>query len=237
LKELLKAVRDVLFPSDLTCDICGRETFGANLCEDCLKTLVLNDKASCPVCGRKTVQAEICMECKIRPPRFKRAVSAFSYEGGAVVLINKFKNGAGYLKEFFADKICEKLTNFPQYDCIVYVPLTRRAKRKRGYNQSELLANAVSKRTGKPVIRGAVEKKRRTEDQKNLSREERAKNLSGCFRVVKKEEVKSKRVLVVDDVLTTGATADEMTKVLLRAGAAQVYVATVASVEYKLKTS
>ncbi len=233
----MEAVRDVLFPSDLTCDICGRETFGTNLCEDCLKTLVLNDKASCPVCGRKTVQPEICMECKVRPPRFKRAVSAFSYEGGAVVLIDKFKNGAGYLKEFFADKICEKLTNFSQYDCIVYVPLTRRAKLKRGYNQGELLAYAVSNRTGKPVIKGAVEKKRKTGEQKDLSREERSKNLSGCFRVVKRQEVKSRRVLVVDDVLTTGATAEEMTKVLLRAGAAQVYLATVASVEYKLKTS
>jgi len=237
LKKFLKPVKGVLFPLDLTCDICGKETFGTNICADCAKTLVFNDKACCPVCGRKTVQSEICTECKMRPPLFKRAVSAFAYEGGAVTLISKFKNGAGYLKEYFADKICEKLTDFPQYDCMVCVPMTRRAKSKRGYNQSELLADAVSKRTGKPVIKGAVVKRRKTDEQKYLTREERSKNLWGCFRVVKKVEVKLKRVLVVDDVLTTGATADEMTKILLRAGAAQVYVATVASVEYKLKIS
>lgn len=232
--KLIKAVRDVLFPTDLTCDVCGRETYGANICADCAKTLVFNDKETCPVCGRKTVRPEICIECKFRPPRFKRAVSPFVYEDGVTVLVRKFKEGAGYLKEYFADKICGKLRDFPEYDCIVSVPLTPRAQSKRGFNQSGLLAKAVSERVGKPYIRGAVEKHRRTGEQKNLSRKERDRNLAGSFTAAKREEVKGKRVLVVDDVLTTGATADEMAKVLLRAGADTVYLATVASVEYKI---
>ena len=224
-----------MFPTDLTCDICGIETFGANICEDCAKTLVHNDKEVCPVCGRRTVRSEFCAECKEKPPVFEMAVSAFVYEGGAVILIKKFKEGAGYLKEYFADEICKKLKDLPEYDCIVCVPMTRRAKSKRGFNQSELLAKAVSERVCRPYIKGAVEKRKETGEQKNLSRKERSKNLSGTFRTVKREEVNGKRVLVVDDILTTGATADEMAKALLKAGAKEVYLATVASVEYKIK--
>ena len=229
-------MRDALFPLGFTCDICGRETFGTNICNACSKTLVYNDKAVCPVCGRRTVRYELCVECKEKPPLFKRAVSFFVYEGGGAYLIKKFKNGEGYLKEYFADKICKSLERFPDCDCIVCVPMTRRAQRKRGFNQSELLAKAVSERAGKPFIKGALVKRKDTGEQKDLSRKERSKNLAGCFKVVKGEEVKGKRVLVVDDILTTGATADEMAKALLKAGAGEVYLATVASVEYKINS-
>lgn len=237
MNRLFRTVRDMLFPADLTCDICGRETFGANICEDCAKTLVFNDKKVCPVCGRKTARPELCLECKEKPPLFERAVSAFTYEGGAAYLVKKFKNDASYLKEYFADEICKRLKGFPEFDCTVCVPLTRRAKAKRGFNQSELLAKAVSERVGKPYVKGAVEKIKETGEQKTLFRKERSKNLSGCFKVVKREEVKGKHVLVVDDILTTGATADEMAKALLKAGAEKVYLATVASVEYKIEKS
>lgn len=223
----------MLFPTDFTCDICGRETFGANICERCVKTIMFNDREVCPVCGRKTERAEVCIECKERPPLYKKAVSAFVYEGGAVILVKKFKTGAGYLKEYFADKICEK--TLPEVDCIVSVPFSPRAKTKRGYNPSELLANALSERCGAPHIKRAVVKRKKTREQKKLNRQERIRNLYGCFQTVKKERIKGKRVLVVDDVLTTGATADEMAKVLLKAGAKTVYLATVASVEYKAK--
>ncbi len=232
---LLKELKNEFFPLGVTCDICGRETFGANLCTNCVKTLVYNDRETCPVCGRATVHSVTCIECKDKPPRFKRAVSAFLYEGSAVDLIKKFKSGAGYLKEFFADRIFLKLKNFPTFDCIVCVPMTRRAKKKRDYNQSELLGKAVAARTGLPFIKNAIAKIKKTGEQKFLTRKERSKNLAGCFAVIKKEEVKGKRVLVVDDVLTTGATADEITKILLKSGAETVYLATVASVAYKIK--
>ena len=223
-----------MFPADFVCDICGRETFGTNICDVCAKSLTYNDKEVCPVCGRKTVRSEFCIECKDKPPLYEMAASAFVYEGSAAYLIKKFKNGGGYLKDYFADKICKAIKEFPEYDCTVCVPMTRRAKSRRGYNQSELLAKAVAQRVGKPYIKGAVEKRKETDEQKTLSRKERNKNLAGCFRVVKREAVKGKRVLVVDDILTTGATADEMARALLKAGAKAVYIATVASVEYKL---
>lgn len=234
LKDLLGLVKDALFPDDLTCDLCGRETFGTNICEQCLKTLIFNDKSTCPVCGRRTIRPEICAECKALPPKFERGVSVFVYEGGAAALIKKFKTGSAYLKEYFAETLCEKLKDFPKFDCIASVPMTRRAKSKRGYNQSELLANALSKRLNIPALRGAIVKTKETPEQKTLNRAERSKNLQRCFSVPKPDKIKGKHVLLVDDVLTTGATSDAVAAVLIKAGAEKVYFAAVASVEYKI---
>lgn len=231
--KFLKPVKDALFPQNFTCDVCGRETFSTNICPDCLKEITFNNGATCPVCGRMTLQPEICVECKDRLPAFKKAASPLVYEGAAIALMSKFKNGSAYLKEYFADLIRGKLGELEKPDCIVYVPMTKRAQRLRGYNQVKLLAEAVSKRTDIPVLKDAVIKVKDTAVQKGLSQKERESNLAGCFKVENKSAVNGKTVLCIDDVLTTGATAEEICKALLKAGAACVYFATVASVENK----
>lgn len=224
-----------MFPNNFTCDICGGETFGNNICEDCLKTITFNNKNTCPVCGRKTERDEICLECKASAPRFKKAVSPLVYDGGTVKLIVKFKNGNGYLKEYFAGLIEEKVEDLPVCDYIIYVPMTKKSMRKRGYNQSELLAKSISKRLKTPVLKDAVVKVKETSEQKSLSHRERVKNLAGCFKVEKRTEIKGKNILLIDDVMTTGATADEICKRLLNAGAKQIFLATAASVQYRQK--
>lgn len=233
MKAFLKTLREVLFPRNFTCDICGAETFGGNLCPECLKSLPLNDGNVCPVCGRRNVINEICMECKAQAPIVKAAVSPLVYEDGAIILISKFKNGSAYLKDYFADLIAEKLVRLPKPDCIAYTPMTKKAVKKRDYNQAELLAKSLSGKTGIPFLSDAVIKTKETKEQKSLSRKERMENFNGCFKVEKREEIKDKRVLLVDDVLTTGATSDSIAKKLLAAGARCVYLATVASVEFK----
>ena len=233
MNKFVKFLNDALFPESFTCDICGIETFSGNLCDDCFKTVSFNNREACPVCGRITAFPEICLECKARAPLVKKAVSPLVYEDGSTVLITKFKNGEGYLKEYFADLISQKLQDFPAFDCIVYVPMTQKAEYRRGYNQAEILAKSISKRLGVPVIKNALVKKKDTPEQKLLSREEREKNLKGCFKVEKATEIKDKDVLIVDDVLTTGATSEAVCALLLKAGAKNVYLATVASVEYK----
>ena len=95
MKRAFKTVLDALFPLNFTCDICGRETFGTNICNGCAKALKHNDKAVCPVCGRKTVREELCIDCKQKPPLFETAVSSFVYEGSAAHLIRIFKKGCG----------------------------------------------------------------------------------------------------------------------------------------------
>lgn len=195
--------------------------------------MILNDKNTCPVCGRKTFRPEICMECKSKPPLFKKAVSAFVYEKGVTVLISKFKKDKPYLKNYFAEKLAECLVGFPEIDCIVYVPVTPLSAIKRGYNQSRLLAAALSKRIQTPVIYGAIKIVKKTRVQKGLTGKKRIENVKGAFKIKKRKEINGKSVLLVDDVMTTGATVNEISRVLLKAGAAKVYVATVASVEYQ----
>lgn len=233
IKKPFKILEEIFFPRQFTCDICGVETFNTNLCADCKKTVIFNGKAVCPVCGRRTVRPEICLECKEKPPLFKRAVSAIVYEDGGVILVKKFKSGSAYLKEFFADILEEKLRAFPPFDCIAFVPMTKKAERKRGYNQSRLLAKALAKRLNVPVL-DALEKVKATNEQKALTQRQRAENLKNCFKVKDAEAVKGKIILLADDVLTTGTTAETVSQKLLSAGAKAVYLATVASVEFKI---
>lgn len=231
--RLLERIADFLFPEKLTCNICGREIFdGGYLCKECAKTLILNDKATCPVCGRRTDYPALCLECKDKAPPFKRAVSATVYEGGAARLIIAFKSGSPYLKRYFAQLLEPKCRELKDADAICYVPMTAKAKRKRGYNQSEILAKELAKRLNLTVLKGAVIKKRETKSQKTLSFKERAKNLNGSFTAYK-DKVAGKSIILVDDVLTTGATAETITRELLKKGAKCVYLATVASVEYR----
>lgn len=226
-------LKDTLFPLDFTCDICGAECFGANLCEDCKKSVSLNDGITCPVCGRKTDKAEICLECKKDAPVYARAISPLVYEEGVIVLIGKFKNGKAYLKDYFAGLINNKLCILGDIDCMVSVPMTKKSILKRGYDQVKLLAESLSEKSGIPYIDGALEKVRSTEAQKGLGRADRVINVKGCFKAVKRGDLKGKNVLILDDVLTTGATAEETARVVLKAGAKRAYVATAASVEYK----
>ena len=231
LQNFKKTLRQNLFPERFACHICGVEIFEGDLCADCLKTVVFNDGASCPVCGRRTNKSEVCLECKAHMPAYKKAVSALSYDGGGGELVVRFKNGSPYLSRYLAELIAGKLKDLPGFDGIVFVPMTAKDERSRGYNQSRLLAEELSVLCGAPVISGAVEKIKDTPGQKELPRAERLRNLNGCFKV-DKSAVKGKTVLIVDDVMTTGATLDSLAAALKKAGAKEVFAACTASVEY-----
>lgn len=233
LKDLLNGAAKELFPENYTCDLCGNEIFdGGNLCADCRSKVIFNDGNVCPLCGRRTSVNQLCLECKAQAPLYKKAVSAIVYEGGGIALIHKFKRGGAYLKEFFADLIARKCDCFSDADAICYIPMTRRAERRRGYNQAELLAEALSKRLDLPVCDGALTKLKDTQEQKTLNLKQREANLKGCFRADRKA-VEGKTIILVDDVMTTGATADAATAQLLKRGAKGVYFACAASVEFK----
>ena len=222
-----------IFPENYTCEICGCEIFdGKRLCAECAKTVTFNDGETCPVCGRKTESSSLCLECKALAPSYEKAVSAIVYKDGGAKLVHKFKNGGAYLKEYFADLLKDKCECFTDADCICFVPMTSKAERNRGYNQAELLAKSLSERLNIPLLKDGLSKVKATEPQKSLKRYERENNLKGCFKAERKA-VKDKTILLIDDVLTTGATAEMICTELKRKGAKKVYLATVASVEYK----
>ena len=220
---------------NFTCDVCGREVFGGErICAACEKTLPFNNGHICPYCGRWVREAGVCIECKDHRPAVERARSAFVHEGAAAALVRRFKQGEKYLFRTLAAYMFPLLQQFfADADALVFVPMTRRAQRRRGYDQSRLLAERLAKMSGKPCL-DACKKRRDTAAQKGLGRRERERNLEGCFVVCDRAAVKGKRLVIVDDTFTTGSTVSELARVLLRAGAARVDALTATSVEYKL---
>lgn len=221
-----------MFPEDYTCELCGREVFGGGrLCEECRASVTFNDGATCPVCGRRTQFDVMCPECKAYSPAYEKAVSAVVYRDGGAKLIMKYKKGGAYLKEYFADLLIKKCADFSDAEGICYVPMTARAERRRGYNQAKLLAEALGERLNLPVLDSALEKLKETAEQKSLDRKEREQNLKGCFRA-ERAQIEGKTLILVDDVMTTGSTAEAAIKQLKKRGAKKVYFATAASVQY-----
>lgn len=230
IREALRRYDDA---HNFTCDICGREVFdGERVCAACYRALPWIKKPYCPLCGRQLGEEGICLECKEKPLAAEKVRSAFIHEEEAARLVVRFKKGRKYLYRTIADLLYPQfIKEFPLIDAIAFVPMTERAERKRGYNQSRLIAEELSRRSGKPVL-ALLTKKCETPSQKTLSRREREKNLEGCFSA-EKTEVKSRRILIVDDTFTTGSTLGELATTLLKAGAKSVEGLTVTSVRNK----
>ena len=232
-KKVANFVEKVLFNSTWKCLICGQEIFdeSANFCEECEKQLPYNDQAICEHCGRKVIASEpYCTTCKGVLVSLDICRSCFSYQKPIDKLIKDAKYfNKRYLLDYFAVQL--SLLYFKNYfnaDGLVYVPMTKVKKRKRGYNQSELLARKVSEKVNVPVFDCLV-KVKETERQATLGRAERCKNLVSAFKVTDKKAVKDKSLVIIDDVTTTGSTAEVIAQILKKAGATKVYLLTVAS--------
>ena len=192
--------------------------------------------ARCPVCGEfigymdrfccKCTENLNYMEKKVSISKAKSFTAAFIYDGNIRPAVMLLKNGicgnADYaLGNSLAD--CLECQNVPErIDVIIPVPMYRSDRAKRGYNQSELIANVIGRRFDIPVCIDAVVKKRKTEQQKSLNREMRMKNLVGVYYVRNPQKIAGKSVLLVDDVSTTGSTFTELVSLLLSAGASEV---------------
>lgn len=229
-----KIYEDLLKGDNPSCLVCGREIFdGSYVCPECKNSLPYNDGYICDVCGRKQGAEGVCMECKARLPKVNESRSAFVFEGEARSLIYSFKNGNRYLGHFLCDELFNIYEKYfkDKADIITFVPMFKRDRLARGFNQAEDLAAELAKRLNLPCVK-FVSKVKKSGEQKKLSERERRENLRECFKITDKS-CKNRRVLLVDDVLTTGATSDAVAELLLKAGAKRVYLITVASVEYK----
>jgi|APTNR8051073442_1049403.scaffolds.fasta_scaffold06436_3 ComF family protein len=121
-----------------------------------------------------------------------------------------------------------KLIDYNAYDCIVPIPIHHARKRERGFNQSVIIGQSISKNTAIPMCQNSLIRIKYTYSQAKLSRDERKSNLSEKFKVVDKNEIYNKRLLLIDDVLTTGTTANHCAEILLKAGARRVDLAVIA---------
>jgi len=175
-----------------------------------------------------------CALCRAGLRGFDAAYCFGSYEGTLRELIHIYKyGGIQTLAQPLAELLAAAVPLDERFDAVVPVPLHWRKRWQRGFNQSDLLARAIARRRGLPVLR-ALARTRFTKTQAGLSNTERRKNVAAACRRVA-ETLAGQRVLLIDDVMTTGATAAACARALKRAGAARVVLATVARVDRRLE--
>lgn len=225
----LKYLQKLFYPQRCVCcdTLLGRKENGC--CPACAAKLPRIIAPACMKCGKPVVSGgeEYCDDCRKYVHKFERGVAAFTYTGslrGSVYRM-KTQNRRDYL-EFFGQEMVRALQPVlrmwnPQL--LVPVPMHPKKKRRRGYNQAELLAEEIHRLTGIPVERSLVRCIRQNTDQKTLDRRKRKKNLEGSFLAVRNLPEEVVRVLIVDDVYTTGSTVDEIAAVLRRAGAKKIF--------------
>jgi ComF family protein len=194
---------------------------GASLCDPCRQELPGLRALRCPICAHRSVRAEICGQCLTHPPRFAKVSVALSYDFPMDALIRRLKYAADLsLIDPLAGLLSERVEAEARPDCIVPMPLSAPRMRERGFNQSLEIARTLATRLHVPLAAAACRRIRHTPPQAALPLDQRRANIRGAF--VCDAELEGARVVIVDDVMTSGATLNELTRVLLRAGAAEV---------------
>jgi ComF family protein len=251
-KELRNDSVTTIFPGD--CRVCGGPMTAwsaAPVCAACVERVGSPTDALCGICGealgmesarfQAAMGVGVCTMCRLAPPEFARAVAYSTYEDELREMLHLLKYervtglAAGQLGEWMAEAVLLLAGDAGANLTVVAVPLFAARERQRGFNQSVLLADAaiVKLRRLRPLLKlraehGALVRVRDTDAQFGLNPRARRRNLRGAFRVAEAEVVRGREVLLVDDIMTTGATARECARVLMRAGAAKVWVATLA---------
>ncbi|MBU1210474.1 MAG: ComF family protein [Alphaproteobacteria bacterium] len=213
------------------------------LCPDCWRGV---DFIGPPLCDRLGIRLPystggimISAAAAARPPPYARARAVAHYEGAMRKLVHGLKfRDRHEVRSLFGTWLCRAGRDLIEdADVIVPVPLSRSRLLQRRFNQSAILAQEVARITGLPVHTTALHRTRRTQRQVGLSREQRRDNVRGAFEVPRRQlgKIQGRRVLLIDDVITTGATAEACTTTLLKAGATDVDVLAVAIVADPLR--
>jgi len=207
-----------------------------NICWNCRRNFEIIVHPFCDICG-DPVDGEVdgrflCHACAERMPEFDRARSAVRYTRVARTTIHALKYyGMIHLARDFAClmEACVR-THFDgtNFDLVTYVPMHMLREMFRGYNQAELLARRLAKLLGGKPVSDCLTRKVRTRKQAGLNARDRRRNVEGSFNVNRPEWIDGRRILLVDDVMTTGATVNECATALKEGGAAQVFVVTAA---------
>jgi len=233
LESLLRDLLDFVYPPH--CGVCEGELRRGDgiVCADCWRSLEAIDSPFCQKCGLPlSTFNDLCSACAVREHIYSFARSYGLFDDLFQKIIHLFKyrrklSLAGPLSALMTQMV-EADRRFSCMEALVPVPLHPVRHRVRGYNQSQLLAQNLSRETGRALLLGALFRTVNTRSQSKLSLSERVTNVRNAFRVRDPEQVRDKRILLVDDVLTTGSTVDACSAALLSAGATQVSVITVA---------
>lgn len=217
---------DLVFP--LRCPVCDKPVpFTKLICPECKKEICYVKPPVCLKCGKhmEDERQEYCKGCRITAHKFVRGRGLFSYRSVADSMYRFKYLGRREYALFYGREIAEKygsLIRSWQSDALVPVPIHYTRKRQRGYNQADILAREIGKQMGIPVESRLLKRVKKTLPQKLLSDDERQNNLKRAFKI-SRNDVKLKRVIIVDDIYTTGSTIDACAEVLLKAGIEKVY--------------
>lgn len=202
-KRMVSELLDLIYPPENNCIVCLKEDF-IGICEECLY--------------------------KIRRVSNNDNIISYGYYGGVLKkLILEFKYKKNFLSgEILGEFLCELIEeNKIEVDLILYVPTSKTAMKRRGFNQCKFIAQITSHKLNIPISHDLV-KVKETREQKTLSKEERMINLYNVFDIKNKSNIKSKRIILIDDVTTTGSTLRECEKILKKYGASTIKMLTVA---------
>ena len=203
------------------CALCANSAGLDGLCDGCRAALPRLAKERCPVCALPNPTAEICGRCMTARPAFDHVACALSYEypTNALVLGLKYRSNLAFARPLAA-RLADALDAEPYPDIVIPMPLSPGRLAERGFNQAAELARLAASEFGLKPLSGLVRRNRESAPQASLPWKERARNVRNAFECTCRLDGKS--VAVVDDVLTTGATLNELALALKRQGARQV---------------
>ena len=231
ISKIKDAILNLIFPKNIKCMFCTGELNQNSYnvtCENCLETLpfITND---CERCGSQIGenQTGVCLKCKNTNYYFNQAKSVFVYVDKPLNVVHNLKyNGKKFLAEYMVKYMLDVYAKWNAFvEIVTYVPMFKQKEKARGYNQAKLLAEEFSKNVNIPCY-NLCSKVVDTSSQTQLDNKARMKNVEDSFAFNNefKDTVNGKRILIIDDVITTGATTSEISKVLKAAGAKECYV-------------
>lgn len=237
IKDMISGLVDLLFPP--RCIICGNppgENRNNPYCSECLSKINFIKPPLCPSCGLPYTKTggknHTCGDCISKNPFFSIARSMGKYESILLETIHLFKyRGSILTGELMGTLMAEKKydsLDIKDFSLIMPVPLHKKKLKERGFNQSLVLARQLSERFSIPLDFTTLRRKIDTKPQVNLGKAERATNVKGAFEVKDRETIRGKRILLVDDVYTTGSTVNECSRALMQNKVADVAVLTLA---------
>lgn len=227
------ALWELLYPA--RCPVCDEVLPGTagGICPPCRARIRTVKDAYCVMCGKPLHEegAAYCHDCRGTKHSFTRGRSVFYYEDIRESIYRFKYEGRQEYASFYADEtvrlLGEEIRSW-RAEALIPIPLHEAKLRRRGYNQAALFAEALSARLGIQVLEKALVRERNTVPQKGLNREERQKNLKKAFKFVR-NDVKLKTIILIDDIYTTGSTADTVAALLKQVGISDIYIVTLAS--------
>jgi ComF family protein len=241
LRRWVNGLVDIIYPK--ACVVCKNKIKGSigidNLiCLECWGKIKRNVPPFCRRCGRQLkdhkLLKNICLDCIKKPLHFDRAFSPCFYEGVIKELIHEFKyKNKDYLGVALSRLMIEFIKEYELpmglIDWVVPVPLSEARMREREFNQADILGSRIASEFNKKLLNNKLIRHRHTKAQADLGSEERLLNVKGSFSIKERDQIKAKNILLIDDVLTTGATSSEAASTLKDAGANIVFVLTLAN--------